>query len=485
MSDARHELQGLFGGTDRFRHFGEMLLRMHVQGFRCHINTSIEVLSPITAFCGLNGTGKSTLLQLAATAYNGHYQCDRLYIRQFIIQGTLDAKAIQPGAKVIYEYSQAPGSHPGIRLKTVTVKRKLNWTGYYRQPKRKVFYGGVGFCLPRVEEMDFITAHASSLIVQHTTDVSPDIRQRIGQVLGVSYGESKAHRVGVRGRSRGLLSVGRDGSSYSEINMGFGEGRICRLICELEALPERSLILLEEPEISLHPSAQHELGRYLVDLCIRRKDQVLLTTHSEYLLQALPQMSRLYLHKTPSGVCLIPGVSVAQATSLLSAQHKKALHVLVEDCAAEHIVTELLRKHDPIFLKTVRITRIGSKQDIQTVMKALRDMGVSACAVRDADVGLSGSKDNLFRLFGTMPPEKEIFQSASFGQLLLDRFGLRIEDVNLQLSGKDHHEWFKELSQMIPFNYQALLQAAADAYLISVSEPERTSLIQQLKAALK
>src|SRR5881398_535744 len=128
MSDPRQELQGLFTETNRFAHFGEVLLRMHVHGFRCHTNTSIEVSSPITAFCGLNGTGKSTLLQLAATAYNGHYQGDRLYIKQFIIQGTLDVKTIQPGAKVVYEYLQSPGTSPGIRLKTVTIKRKVNWT---------------------------------------------------------------------------------------------------------------------------------------------------------------------------------------------------------------------------------------------------------------------------------------------------------------------------------------------------------------------
>ena len=56
-------------------------------GVRCHTNTLIEVQSPITAFCGLNGTGKSTLLQLAAVAYRGAVGVagGRYHIASFIL----------------------------------------------------------------------------------------------------------------------------------------------------------------------------------------------------------------------------------------------------------------------------------------------------------------------------------------------------------------------------------------------------------------
>ena len=68
MKDQRNTLAALFEPNNRYENFGEAIIRMHVSGFRCHSNTVIEVESPITAFCGLNGTGKSTLLQLAALA---------------------------------------------------------------------------------------------------------------------------------------------------------------------------------------------------------------------------------------------------------------------------------------------------------------------------------------------------------------------------------------------------------------------------------
>jgi predicted ATP-dependent endonuclease of OLD family len=40
--------------------------------------------------------------------------------------------------------------------------------------------------------------------------------------------------------------------------MGAGEQKVVRLVQELERLPARSLILLEEPELTLHPDAQRD-----------------------------------------------------------------------------------------------------------------------------------------------------------------------------------------------------------------------------------
>lgn len=55
------------------------------------------------------------------------------------------------------------------------------------------------------------------------------------------------------------------------------------------------IVLIEEPESFLHPSAQAEFGRILQDLAEEFKIQVIVTTHSPYLLS----------HKTPSANILI------------------------------------------------------------------------------------------------------------------------------------------------------------------------------------
>ncbi len=62
MSDLRDVLMSKFSEPNRYANFGSVIMQMHIQGFRCHENTVIDIKCPITAFCGLNGTGKSTIL---------------------------------------------------------------------------------------------------------------------------------------------------------------------------------------------------------------------------------------------------------------------------------------------------------------------------------------------------------------------------------------------------------------------------------------
>jgi predicted ATPase len=485
MSDPRNTLQGLFVPEKRFANFGDALHRIHVLGFRCHQNTVIEIQSPITAFCGLNGTGKSTLLQLAAAAYKNTVGYPRYYVSNFIIAGTLDKRAFDLNARLKYEYLQPTHTDGTIRNRAVTLSRgRSKWTGYKNQPQRRTYFAGVGLYLPRVEEWDLVTRQAKKVVLQSTEPLTPETKVSISKILNSAYDAADENTVRVHGHCKKVVTVGRDGCNYSEMNMGCGEGRIHHIVRVLEALPDRSLVLLEEPETSLHPSAQHEFGKYLVDVCIRKRHQVFLTTHSEYILRALPERSRIFLVRTPSGIKQIPGVSVDQAASLMSDQYRYALHILVEDDVAQAIVSEVMRLHDPYFLKTIRISIGGDKHQIQKFMEVLSEMGLPVCAVRDGDVG-AAPKERLFKLPGSQPPEWEVFNSTSFQAMMKTKFDINVADLLVKLAEKNHHEWFCELARLIPFDYNALLQISAGEYLKSVPENDRQTLVNLIKTAVK
>jgi predicted ATPase len=51
--------------------------------------------------------------------------------------------------------------------------------------------------------------------------------------------------------------------------------------------PESSIVVLEQPEIHLHPSVQAGLADVIIDAVKRRGIQVVLESHSEHLLQRL------------------------------------------------------------------------------------------------------------------------------------------------------------------------------------------------------
>lgn len=67
---------------------------------------------------------------------------------------------------------------------------------------------------------------------------------------------------------------------------GFGARQILPVIAQIFAAPSNSVILIEEPEMSLHPEAQADLAHMFTD-ALSYGQQLLVTTHSQPLLRAI------------------------------------------------------------------------------------------------------------------------------------------------------------------------------------------------------
>jgi predicted ATPase len=70
-------------------------------------------------------------------------------------------------------------------------------------------------------------------------------------------------------------------------DVGFGVSQILPVIVLCYYVPEGSIVLLEHPEIHLHPSAQAGLADLFVEVIRSRKIQVVLESHSEHLIRRL------------------------------------------------------------------------------------------------------------------------------------------------------------------------------------------------------
>lgn len=487
MSDPRSILQSKFADASRFANFGAALMQMKVCGFRCHSATSIEIKSPITAFCGINGTGKSTLLQLAAVAYRNNLDGgEPYYIKDFLVVGTLDPAPFKPDARVEYKFWQEDRS-----LKQVTVSRSstsANWPGYRRRIERPVLFAGVGLYLPRIETRDLIVRYASKLHVDSSEHVAAHIRAWTCRIMDQTYDDMQRHTVSYSDRKKAVVSVTRIGRAYSEAHMGCGEGRIQYLVTTLEALPEKSFILIEEPETSLHPHAQRVFGEYLVDVSTRRGHQILITTHSDPLLSALPSLSSIYVHNSPNGVGTIYGLTAREARSLMSKGFDKALNILVEDDVALAILTELMRRLDPTLLSMTAIFIGGGAESLKTSIRTIAEAGLPVAVVLDGDKQPT-PKDNIFSLpafannQNDRAPEKELFSCAQVSAYLKAQYNLEMSDFLTRLQGVDHHEWCSRLAQHLAVDRQFLVWEMSRLYAKSLPEAEAEGLLNQLKEA--
>jgi predicted ATPase len=70
-------------------------------------------------------------------------------------------------------------------------------------------------------------------------------------------------------------------------DVGFGVSQILPVLTICYYVPEGSTILMEQPEIHLHPSVQAGLADVLIDAAQKRGIQIILESHSEYLLKRL------------------------------------------------------------------------------------------------------------------------------------------------------------------------------------------------------
>lgn len=70
-------------------------------------------------------------------------------------------------------------------------------------------------------------------------------------------------------------------------DVGFGVSQILPVLVLLYYVPENSIILLEQPEIHLHPSVQSGLADVIINVVNYRNIQVIVESHSEHLLRRL------------------------------------------------------------------------------------------------------------------------------------------------------------------------------------------------------
>lgn len=86
-------------------------------------------------------------------------------------------------------------------------------------------------------------------------------------------------------------------------DVGFGVSQILPVLALCYYVPEGSIVLLEQPEIHLHPSVQSGLADVFIDAMKNRKIQIILESHSEHLLRRL-QLRLAEEAITPDNVAL-------------------------------------------------------------------------------------------------------------------------------------------------------------------------------------
>ena len=291
---------------------------------------------PISAFVGENGSGKSTILALAACAF---HNTTRFCPQNRLRPGTKKTRGYYtygdfftflPTENGISEIQIRADYFSSEGLKTDIRKKKPSgkWNDFNRRPQRAVSFLGINRIVPPSESNPhrhysrlFSSAHSL------TDDQVEDLRAALSRILDRSYAAIDLMQYG----TYRLFTTQRNDTRYTGFNMGAGENAVLGLLLEIMTAGRGALIVVDEIELGLHAKAQKKLIEELKKFCKQYHCQIICSTHSKIVLDSLPYDARFFIRRNDRETDIIPKISSEYAFGQLSGIPGTELSVFVED----------------------------------------------------------------------------------------------------------------------------------------------------------
>ena len=251
----------------------------------------------------------------------------------------------------------------GDKPNTITLKTKQDYIRYYSIYLKGIIDGWVksGFTYRNVKKVDNI----SKLSTEEVSIISTILDKKYSEITIMNHCFYKQWGNSVYFKLNNVKTETFNGN-YTEAFAGSGESAVVKLVHQVYEAEKGTLVLLDEPEVSLHPGAQKRLLDFLLNQIFLKGLQIVLSTHSPAIVEELPKEAIVLLHQTPDGMfspkCSIEPELAFQYIGHTNTEQNK---VIVEDKCAELLVKKALYLLDPNANKTVDIIfHAGGATDI-------------------------------------------------------------------------------------------------------------------------
>ncbi|WP_081656598.1 ATP-dependent nuclease [Brevibacillus thermoruber] len=416
----------------------QFLESIEINGLRGWSGQTINFNFPVVAIAGENGSGKSTVLKSIACAYENVEKNKTYYPSTFFISTHWDTIE---GVTLSYRIRQGTSTH------SFSFKKNAKWSYPEKRYKRDVYIFDISRTLPLDATAGYakIAKQATGEIANN--QISEEYRNWLSYILHREYKNARFAKPDVDNKKEiGLLE--REFGEISQFHQGAGEDTTLDLVQALQSIPNNSLLIIDEVEASLHPKAQRRLIRFLLWFSRQKRVQIILSTHSPYVLQELPKEARILLHPSPTGINVVYGISPEFAMSRLDEDDQPELQLFVEDKSSEVMIREIIRSTDITddIIRRLSFIDVGPANVVRLLgaLAINKKLPYKALGVLDGDCDES---PGCIKLPGDSAPEIVVFKGLkekNWGNLP-ERFGMGagnlftvLEEVMLE---PDHHTW--------------------------------------------
>ena len=321
-------------------------------------------------------------------------------------------------------------------------------------------------------------------------DFDQDSRDRLSQITGREYDLAKIAYTD-EDESRSIPVLGLSGNIFSGWHQGNGETILAELIQRM--VPKYAIVLIDEIESSLHPRFQRRLMRDLARLALERELQIVLTTHSPFVLEELPPEARVQILQTSAGKKILYGITPEFAMSKMDDAPHHECELYVEDERAERMLLEILAEKcsNPDSVLRCRAVKYGAASVGQAlgIMKHQNRFPRPTFVFLDGD---QGESVGCLNLPGEEAPERVAFEAlrekrwANVAARLKRPFS-EVDDACSQASLlADHHDWIRYAANKLIVGSDQLWQVMCSEWATHcLTNAEASKITQPIEDSLQ
>ena len=351
--------------------------------FRHVRNLKMRFIHPITVISGSNRSGKTSVLMTIACS---HYNFDR----KDVANGTWGRATWSHLVRFTNHDNQTEDweyhieYREGRRAREARGYRKhltQKWGGAGKKesqigrPSDGHRDGGRHVCLidlNRINPGRHLTSsvyNKARRAVAEAIDNQEDINMYLSYILESDYSIDKL----AESADNNVYKFFAGGNcNYSSFNTASGEDVLVNLLEQILHMPVKSLILIDELEVGLHPKIQRRLMDVLFVISKKQNKQFIISSHSYAVIDSVPKESRLFIHNNGGRYEAMASLSTYETLTRMDSEAFPVSMVYVEDEESKKIVDNAIGDINavkPGFARLVKTIVVGSANDTYCYFK--------------------------------------------------------------------------------------------------------------------
>lgn len=440
------------------KNYDTCLLKINLNKLN-HINTEIDFQKGITAFCGLNGVGKSTIISALKDIMGAELTLqDRRRVNSSKLEGSF----------ILNQKEVCCNNGIGGRfLNKIEDEIEIRYVD----------------SLISADVQNYITKQDNFdewLDQYEEFEVPEKDLKDINYLIGKSYDSCVIREVDGIGEDKlvPFFSVKTDGIEYDTRNMGSGEHFLLYLFWVINSIPENSFLILEEPETLISIFSQKHLSDYMGKVIIDKKIQIILTTHSPFILKNIKDDNIRIVSRLNGTVSIINPCNDLSFSEMLGIDLNYKGTLFVEDAVAFDFLRAILEDKAPWILKQYAIDIANGESKISSILKFPKNKNIHYKFIGIYDGDMRGSVENQQCLnweYTFLPGNfsfEKIVRDKIKDNSNLEKFchDLNVDRNNISavlstIDGDDLHDWFLNFCKKLSVSRYTLVKSFYDSLM--------------------